>query len=226
MFQENKFKVEIISGLPQDATISLYRCGPMVRLCTSLQDPVQHAYTGLDLKPTRWSRVSCRGPAVLEGGLGCRACQGQPGGLQRGNSESKGGCQGICICVPCASHVSMALSLKTHCPITGGPLPWAAPAQHGLPGGDPVVYPPWPCVTGGPVPWAAPAQHRLPEGERGQRLQPRVLEGRRQQGAPAGSLRGQLCGLRCSWSGGLLQQYGASFHRDSPPEAGMACCEQ
>ena len=31
MFQENKFKVEIISGLPADATISLYRCGPMVR---------------------------------------------------------------------------------------------------------------------------------------------------------------------------------------------------
>ena len=25
MFQENKFKVEIISGLPQTATISLYR---------------------------------------------------------------------------------------------------------------------------------------------------------------------------------------------------------
>jgi threonyl-tRNA synthetase len=33
MFQENKFKVEIISGLPEDATISLYRCGPMVDLC-------------------------------------------------------------------------------------------------------------------------------------------------------------------------------------------------
>ncbi|DBB09859.1 TPA: hypothetical protein ACH3X3_001472 [Trebouxia sp. C0006] len=33
MFQENKFKVEIISGLPQTATISLYRCGPMVDLC-------------------------------------------------------------------------------------------------------------------------------------------------------------------------------------------------
>ncbi|GMH39789.1 hypothetical protein BSKO_07687 [Bryopsis sp. KO-2023] len=33
MFQENKFKVEIISGLPADATISLYRCGPMVDLC-------------------------------------------------------------------------------------------------------------------------------------------------------------------------------------------------
>ena len=25
MFQENKFKVEIIAGLPEDATISLYR---------------------------------------------------------------------------------------------------------------------------------------------------------------------------------------------------------
>ena len=35
MFQENKFKVEIISGLPEDATISLYRCGPMVRPCSS-----------------------------------------------------------------------------------------------------------------------------------------------------------------------------------------------
>ena len=31
MFEENKFKAEIIEGLPQDATISLYRCGPMVR---------------------------------------------------------------------------------------------------------------------------------------------------------------------------------------------------
>lgn len=30
MFEENKFKAEIINGLPQDATISLYRCGPMV----------------------------------------------------------------------------------------------------------------------------------------------------------------------------------------------------
>lgn len=33
MFQENKFKIEIINGLPADATISLYRCGPMVDLC-------------------------------------------------------------------------------------------------------------------------------------------------------------------------------------------------
>lgn len=28
MFQENKFKVEIISNLPETATISLYRCTP------------------------------------------------------------------------------------------------------------------------------------------------------------------------------------------------------
>lgn len=34
MFQENKFKVEIIEGLPADATITLYRVGPMVDLCT------------------------------------------------------------------------------------------------------------------------------------------------------------------------------------------------
>ena len=31
MFPENKFKAEIIQGLAPDATISLYRCGPMVR---------------------------------------------------------------------------------------------------------------------------------------------------------------------------------------------------
>lgn len=34
MFQENKFKVEIIDGLAADATITLYRCGPMVDLCS------------------------------------------------------------------------------------------------------------------------------------------------------------------------------------------------
>ncbi|KAK9915530.1 hypothetical protein WJX75_000385 [Coccomyxa subellipsoidea] len=33
MFSENPFKEEIIRGLPEDATISLYRCGPMVDLC-------------------------------------------------------------------------------------------------------------------------------------------------------------------------------------------------
>jgi threonyl-tRNA synthetase len=39
MFQENKFKVEIISGLPADATITLYRNGPMVDLCTGPHVP-------------------------------------------------------------------------------------------------------------------------------------------------------------------------------------------
>lgn len=34
MFQENKFKIEIINGLPEDAIISLYRVGPMVDLCS------------------------------------------------------------------------------------------------------------------------------------------------------------------------------------------------
>ncbi len=34
MFQENKFKLEIIGALPETATITLYRCGPMVDLCT------------------------------------------------------------------------------------------------------------------------------------------------------------------------------------------------
>jgi threonyl-tRNA synthetase len=33
MFEENKFKVEIISDLPADAIISCYKCGPMVDLC-------------------------------------------------------------------------------------------------------------------------------------------------------------------------------------------------
>ena len=33
MFQENKFKVELIESLPETAVLSLYRCGPMVDLC-------------------------------------------------------------------------------------------------------------------------------------------------------------------------------------------------
>ena len=34
LFSENPFKQEIIGGLSPDATISVYRCGPMVDLCT------------------------------------------------------------------------------------------------------------------------------------------------------------------------------------------------
>ena len=33
MFEENKFKVEIISGLQPESRITLYRCGDMVDLC-------------------------------------------------------------------------------------------------------------------------------------------------------------------------------------------------
>eukprot|EP00210_Caulerpa_lentillifera_P003105 g2967.t1 len=34
MFQENKFKLEILNGLTSEAKITVYRCGPMVDLCT------------------------------------------------------------------------------------------------------------------------------------------------------------------------------------------------
>ncbi|XP_071736453.1 threonine--tRNA ligase, mitochondrial 1-like [Rutidosis leptorrhynchoides] len=33
MFSDNQFKVEIISSLPEDKTITVYRCGPLVDLC-------------------------------------------------------------------------------------------------------------------------------------------------------------------------------------------------
>lgn len=33
LFAENKFKVEIINELPEDKTITVYRCGPLVDLC-------------------------------------------------------------------------------------------------------------------------------------------------------------------------------------------------
>ncbi|KAG2244503.1 hypothetical protein Bca52824_093665 [Brassica carinata] len=33
MFSDNKFKIEIIEGLPADKTITVYRCGPLVDLC-------------------------------------------------------------------------------------------------------------------------------------------------------------------------------------------------
>ncbi|KAL9163389.1 hypothetical protein ABFS82_06G037300 [Erythranthe guttata] len=33
IFSENHFKVEIINDLPEDATITVYRCGPLVDLC-------------------------------------------------------------------------------------------------------------------------------------------------------------------------------------------------
>lgn len=65
MFEENKFKHEIITDLPADATISLYRCGPMVDLCCGPHVPS----TGL-LKAaavTACSRAFWRGDVKREG---------------------------------------------------------------------------------------------------------------------------------------------------------------
>ncbi len=84
MFQENKFKVEIIRGLPQDATISLYRCGPMVRPCSGSPDPLQSVCViVLDHDQPDGAMHAAMGSSP-ESGEGCRACQGQPGGLTVG----------------------------------------------------------------------------------------------------------------------------------------------
>lgn len=39
MFSENKFKVEIIKELPEDKAIAVYRCGPLVDLCSGPHIP-------------------------------------------------------------------------------------------------------------------------------------------------------------------------------------------
>ena len=62
MFAENKFKTEIIGGLPAGAIISLYRCGPMVDLC---HGPHVSRSAG-------WVRVGGRGEARVEGQGGMR----------------------------------------------------------------------------------------------------------------------------------------------------------
>ncbi|KAK4338106.1 hypothetical protein RND71_042593 [Anisodus tanguticus] len=33
MFSNNRFKIEIIKDLPEDKTITVYRCGPLIDLC-------------------------------------------------------------------------------------------------------------------------------------------------------------------------------------------------
>jgi threonyl-tRNA synthetase len=61
--------VEIISGLPADATISLYRCGPMVDLCRGPHLP----HSGL-LKATAvqaMSRSFWKGDVTREGLQAC-----------------------------------------------------------------------------------------------------------------------------------------------------------
>ena len=60
MFQENKFKVEIITGLPEDATISLYRCARSFspcaapHCCWSLGIRFPLRYAGAQLLRQRW----------------------------------------------------------------------------------------------------------------------------------------------------------------------------
>ena len=64
-FLKLRRQVEIISGLPEDATISLYRCGPMVDLCRGPHLP----HSGL-LKATAvqaMSRSFWKGDVTREG---------------------------------------------------------------------------------------------------------------------------------------------------------------
>lgn len=64
MFQENKFKVEIIEGLPHDATITLYRVGPMVDLCTGPHLPNSGYLKSMAI--TNMSRAMWRADASKE----------------------------------------------------------------------------------------------------------------------------------------------------------------
>jgi len=54
MFAENKFKAELIEGFPAGSEITLYRCGPMVDLCTGPHLP----HTGY-LKAAKVTSASC-----------------------------------------------------------------------------------------------------------------------------------------------------------------------
>jgi len=70
-------QTEIISGLPADATISLYRCGPMVDLCRGPHLP----HTGF-LKATAvqaLSRAFWRGDVAREGLQVSRLWRATPG---------------------------------------------------------------------------------------------------------------------------------------------------
>eukprot|EP00803_Ostreobium_quekettii_P004623 evm.model.scf_474.4 EVM.evm.TU.scf_474.4 scf_474:55752-66411(-) len=64
MFEENKFKIEIIQGLPEDATISLYRCGPMVDLCHGPHVPNTGLLKAMGI--TSWSRAFWRADVKRE----------------------------------------------------------------------------------------------------------------------------------------------------------------
>eukprot|EP00201_Polytomella_parva_P004255 CAMPEP_0175087738 /NCGR_PEP_ID=MMETSP0052_2-20121109/29998_1 /TAXON_ID=51329 ORGANISM="Polytomella parva, Strain SAG 63-3" /NCGR_SAMPLE_ID=MMETSP0052_2 /ASSEMBLY_ACC=CAM_ASM_000194 /LENGTH=655 /DNA_ID=CAMNT_0016360119 /DNA_START=1538 /DNA_END=3505 /DNA_ORIENTATION=+ len=65
MFQENKFKLEIINGLPADAIITIYRVGPMVDLCSGPHLPSTSYLKAFAV--TSMSRAFWRGDVKREG---------------------------------------------------------------------------------------------------------------------------------------------------------------
>lgn len=65
MFVENKFKTEIISNLPADAVITLYRVGPMVDLCSGPHLPSSGYLKAVGV--TACNRAYWRGDAKREG---------------------------------------------------------------------------------------------------------------------------------------------------------------
>eukprot|EP00198_Chlamydomonas_reinhardtii_P006862 XP_001696198.1 threonine-tRNA ligase [Chlamydomonas reinhardtii] len=64
MFEENKFKIEIIQGLPADATITIYRVGPMVDLCSGPHLPSTSYMKAISV--TQMSRAFWRGDVKRE----------------------------------------------------------------------------------------------------------------------------------------------------------------
>ncbi|KAG2439420.1 hypothetical protein HXX76_004777 [Chlamydomonas incerta] len=64
MFEENKFKTEIIQGLPADATITIYRVGPMVDLCSGPHLPSTSYLKAISV--TQMSRAFWRGDVKRE----------------------------------------------------------------------------------------------------------------------------------------------------------------
>ncbi|CAN6477598.1 unnamed protein product [Victoria cruziana] len=63
LFAENNFKVEIINDLPEDKTITVYRCGPLVDLCRGPHIPntsFVKAFTCLKASSSYWRGDSTR----------------------------------------------------------------------------------------------------------------------------------------------------------------------
>ncbi|XP_031492156.1 threonine--tRNA ligase, mitochondrial 1 [Nymphaea colorata] len=63
LFAENNFKVEIINDLPEDKTITVYRCGPLVDLCRGPHIPSTSfvkAFTCLKASSSYWRGDSTR----------------------------------------------------------------------------------------------------------------------------------------------------------------------